>query len=257
MLNSFPAIHIQLVILLSAMVSIVIGGVLCFKGYKSNMLIIIACGFYAGAIVPLEILRQFRSPVVTALGMVVVGCVTAFAVYKFKSARELIISGVLLMIAVYYIVGMTGYQGGGFSEKGAIVGILIGMIMVVYMRIFGGYINIISTALSGGGMVTVSLWAISRILGGSLGTGVSVLIWLMVSAIGFLIHISIIHIDSIYSSSYVLKRKFSAVIFQSYMPQGMQKSCENYCVYCGRALNKENKKCVNCGFGDESSENKN
>ena len=174
MFNLLPALHIQLIILFAAMFSIIIGGILCFKGYKSNMLIIIACGFYAGSVMAFEILRQFDMPLVTAAGTVIVGIAAAIVSYRFKTAREIIISGILLLISLYYLIGKTGFPNAGFSEKGFIVGLLISIIMLLYLYLFADYVSMISTALSGGGMIAVSLWAVSYALGNSLGTAVFV-----------------------------------------------------------------------------------
>lgn len=225
------------IIRLFACISLVIGAVECFAGFKIMKAMIAIWGFFIGAMLGVIIGVASESIILGMIMVIVLGVILAVLSFKLYAAGIFILTVFLTAIALYIM----------FENIFAALLFAIGVgVLAIY---FIKPVVIITTAVSGAGIILSSAYLIMD-LGMNGSPVITVILWIPIALAGI-------------SVQYITTKKIKGEKFGAEMPlrspdpsmtlserkyPGMQRAYRNFCIKCGCELFGTANKCPRCGY---------
>ena len=225
------------IISLFACISLIIGAVECFAGFKIMKAMLAIWGFFIGAMLGVAIGVSADSTTLGVILVIVFGVTLAVLSFKFYLAGIFILTAFLTTIALYIM----------FES------IFIALLLAVGVGILAIYfvkpVVIITTAISGAGIMLSSAY-LMRDLGINGSPVVTVILWIPLALAG--IAVQYITTQKIKGDKFgvraALKSPNPSMTFSERKYPGMQRSYRNFCIKCGCELFGTTNKCPRCGY---------
>lgn len=225
------------IIRLFACISLVIGAVECFAGFKIMKAMMAIWGFFIGAMLGVVIGVVAES---TALGVILVLLLgTGLAVLSFKLylAGIFILTAFLTTIALYIMF------------ENIFIALLLAIGVGVLAIYFVKPVVIITTAISGAGIILSSAYMMMD-LGMNGSPVVTVILWIPIALAG--IAVQYITTQKIKGEKLGVKAPLRSanpsMTFSERKYPGMQRAYRNFCIKCGCELFGTTNKCPRCGY---------
>ncbi len=224
------------IIRLFACISLVIGAVECFAGFKIMKAMLAIWGFFIGAMLGVVIGVATESTVFGFIMVLVLGIGLAVLAYKLYLAGIFILTAFLTGIAFYVIF------------ENIAVSILLGIGIGVLAIFFVKPVVIISTAFSGAGVILSSAYLMMD-LGMNANPVVTAILWIPIALTGIVVQfITTQNTKSDKMGIKPLKSPNPSRTFSERKYPGMQRAYRNFCIKCGYELQGTTNKCPRCGF---------
>lgn len=225
------------IIRLFACISLIIGAVECFAGFKIMKAMMAIWGFFIGAMLGVVIGVVAESTVLGVILVVVFGAILAILSFKLYIAGIFILTAFLTTIALYIMC------------ENIFVALLLAIIVGILAIYLEKPVVIITTAISGAGIILSSAYMIMDLgLNGS--PVVTVILWIPIALAG--IAVQYITTQKIKSNKLGMKAKFKSsnpsMTFSERKYPGMQRAYRNFCIKCGCELLGATDKCPRCGY---------
>ncbi len=225
------------VIRLFACVSLIIGAVECFAGYKIMKVMMAIWGFFIGSLIGVIIGVASDSVALGFIMVVLLGVGLAVVAFRLYIAGIFILTAFLSAIALYIISDSMLISG--------IIAILIGVLAVFFVK----PVVIITTSFSGAGIILSSAYIMMAQRVGD-NPIITAILWIPIALAG-------IACQFITTQNTRAERKKvtgqranqdSAMTFSERKYPGMQRAYRNFCIKCGCELLGSTDKCPRCGF---------
>lgn len=225
------------IIRLFACVSLIIGAVECFAGFKIMKAMLSLWGFFTGAMLGVIVGVATGNTIFGVVLIVVLGVALAVLAFKLYLAGIFILTAFLTAVASYII------SGNIFAAL--FFAVVVGTLAMCFVK----PVVILTTAISGSGIIVSSAYLIMNLKmnGNSVATAI---LWLPITAAGIAVQYITTqktrgarsrHKDSLKSSD-------SSVTFSERRYPGMQRAYRNFCIKCGCELFGTASKCPRCGY---------
>lgn len=225
------------IIRLFACISLVIGAVECFAGFKIMKAMMAIWGFFIGAALGVVIGVLAES---TALGVILViifGVTLAVLSFKFYLAGIFILTAFLTTIALYIMF------------ENIFIALLLAVGVGVLAMYFVKPVVIITTAVSGAGIILSSAYLMMD-LGMNGSPVVTIILWIPIALAG--IAVQYITTQKIKGDKLGVKSPLRSpnpsMTFSERKYPGMQRAYRNFCIKCGCELFGTTDKCPRCGY---------
>ncbi len=225
------------IIRLFSCISLIIGAVECFAGFKIMKAMMTIWGFFIGAILGVIVGVVVESTVLGVISLIIFGIILSILSYRFYLAGIFILTAFLSAIALYIM-----------SEN-----IFIALFPAVGIGILAMYfvkpVVIITTAISGAGIILSSAYLMMN-LGLNGIPIVTVILWIPLALAGA--GVQYITTQKTKSSKHGMKPRSkspnpSRTADEINYP-GMQRAYRNFCIKCGCELSEAEDKCPRCGY---------
>lgn len=220
---------------LIACISLIIGAVECFAGFKIMKATLVIWGFIIGAALGVVIGVSSEFVSLGVISVIVLGIVLAILSYKLYLAGIFMITVFLTTAAVYII------------DENILVSLLIAVFVGVLAIFFVKPVVIISTAFSGAGIIVSSAYLMMK-LGMNPNPAITAIMWIPIALAGTLCQ----YVTTLKPKSDKRKNVSgygdSAMTFSERKYPGMQRAYRNFCIKCGCEMQGSNTKCPRCGF---------
>lgn len=225
------------IIRLFACISLVIGAVECFAGFKIMKAMMAIWGFFIGAMLGVVIGVVAESTILGFLLVIVFGVALAVLSFKFYLAGIFILTAFLTTIALYIMF------------ENIFVALLFAIGVGVLAIYFVKPVVIITTAISGAGIILSSAYLMMD-LGMNGSPVVTVILWIPIALAG----IAVQYITTQKNKGEKLGVKAPlrspnpSMTFSERKYPGMQRAYRNFCIKCGCELFGTTNKCPRCGY---------
>ena len=218
-----------------ACISLVIGAVECFAGFKIMKTLLAIWGFFIGAMAGVAVGVATDS---TGLG---VAMVILFGVILAVLSYRLYLAGIFLLTAS--LAGVAVYIPTDSILPAVLVAVLVGGLSIYFVK----PVVILTTAISGAGIIVASAYAMMD-LGVNDNMVIMTILWVPIALIGIVIQLgttkkmtgtTVRRYDDLYDPS----RSFSERKYP-----GMQRAYRNFCIKCGCELLGDSDECPRCSF---------
>ena len=222
------------IIRIFAGISLIIGAVECFAGFKIMKAMLAIWGFFIGAILGVIVGVLSQNTILGLISVIVFGVILAVLSFKFYVAGVFILTAFLSTIAIYII-----------CQKIFIalpLGIIIGVLAIYFVK----PVVIISTAISGAEVMLSSACLMMNLTESRFITSV---LWIPIALLGIIVQFITtrkINGDTDMKSSF--SAPDSPETFNERKYPGMQKAYRNFCIECGYELSGTTNICPRCGL---------
>lgn len=225
------------IIRLFACISLIIGAVECFAGFKIMKAMMAIWGFFIGAMIGVVIGVVTESTALGVILVVIFGVALAILSFKLYLAGIFILTAFLTTVALYIMF------------ENIFVALLFAVVVGILAIYFVKPVVIITTAISGAGIILSSAYMIMDLgLNGS--PVVTVILWIPIALSG--IAVQYITTQKIRSNKLGMKAKLKSpnpsMTFSERKYPGMQRAYRNFCIKCGCELLGTTDKCPRCGY---------
>ena len=225
------------IIRLFACISLIIGAIECFAGFKIMKAMMAIWGFFIGAMLGVVIGVLADSTALGVILVIVFGVTLAVLSFKFYLAGIFILTAFLTTIALYIM----------FEN------IFIALLFAIGVGILAIYfvkpVVIVTTAISGAGIILSSAYLMMD-LGMNGSPVVTVILWIPIALAG--IAVQYITTQKIkgdkLSVKSLLKSPNPSMTFSERKYPGMQRAYRNFCIKCGCELFGTTNKCPRCEY---------
>ena len=226
----------ELAIRLFSGISLIIGAVECFAGYKLMKMMTAIWAIFIGAFLGVTIGVKTGSAVFGVV-MVLVLCVTlVILLYKFQSLSVLIMSTLLAFAAMYAI-----------TEK-IFITIFFGIMVGTLIFFFEKPAIVVSKAFSGAGIILASAYIMMG-MGVNGNKIVTTILWIPISLIGMFVQYVTTQKPKVRRRTTAFEKPTEAMpLYNKKNSSIMQKAYRNYCIKCGSKMPGDNERCSKCGF---------
>lgn len=225
------------IIRLFACISLVIGAVECFAGFKIMKVMLAIWGFFIGAMLGVIIGVAAQNTILGFAAVIIIG--TALAVLSFK----LYLAGIFILTAFLTAVALYIMLENIFIA--VLFAVLIGALSVFFVK----PVVIITTAISGAGIILSSAYLMMD-LGMNGNPIVTTILWIPIALTG--IFVQYITTQKIKGEKLGVKTALRSpnpsMTFSERKYPGMQRSYRNFCIKCGYELFGNTNKCPRCGY---------
>lgn len=216
-----------------ACISLVIGAVECFAGFKIMKAIMAIWGFFIGAMLGVVVGVVSESTVLGFVLVIIFGVV--LAVLSFK----LYLAGVFILTAFFTAVALYIMFENIFIALLLAVG--VGMLSIFFVK----PVVIITTAISGAGIILSSAYLMMNLeMNGS--PIISTILWIPIALVGIVVQY--ITTQKIKGEKEPLRSTNPSTTFSERKYPGMQRAYRNFCIKCGCELFGNTNKCPRCGY---------
>lgn len=220
-----------------ASVSLVIGAVECFAGFKIMKAMMMIWSFFIGAMLGVILGVAADSTVLGFLMVIVFGVLLAALSFQFYSVGIFILTVFLTAIAIYMIF------------ENIWLSLLISVGTGVLAMFLVKPVVIVTTAVSGAGMIIFSayLLLLKDLNPSPVVTGI---LWIPIALTGMLVQVVTTGKmkDKIFRIEQPLRSQNPSRTFSERKYPGMQRIYRNFCIQCGSGLTEDKKKCLSCGY---------
>ncbi len=224
------------IIRLFACISLVIGAVECFAGFKIMKAMLAVWGFFIGAMLGVVIGVATESTVLGFIMVLFLGVGLAILAYKLYLAGIFILTAFLIGIAFYVIF------------ENIVVSILFGIGVGVLAIFFVKPVVIISTSFSGAGIILSSAYLMMD-LGMNANPIVTAILWIPIALTGIAVqYITTQNTKADKVGVKPLRSPNPSRTFSERKYPGMQRVYRNFCIKCGYELQGTTNECPRCGF---------
>lgn len=221
------------IIRLFACVSLVIGAIECFAGFKIMKAMLAIWGLFVGTMIGVIVGVTIDSTVLGFIFVVMLGLGFAILSYSLYSAGIFILTAFLTMVTIYTV------------SESVLISLLVAVIVGILAMYFVKPVVIISTSVSGAGIILSSAYTIME-LGLKTSPVVTVILWVPMALIGIIVQcITTANTKKETSESRSLLR---AETFSERKYPGMQRAYRNFCIKCGCEMHSSTSKCSRCGY---------
>ncbi len=225
------------IIRLFACVSLVIGAVECFAGFKIMKAMMAIWGFFIGAMLGVVIGVLAESAALGIILVLVFGIGLAVLSFKLYLAGIFILTAFLTTIALYIMF------------ENIFIALLFGIGVGVLAIYFVKPVVIITTSVSGAGIILSSAYLLMD-LGLNASPIVTVILWIPIALVG--IAVQYITTQKIKWEKLGVKSSLRSpnpsMTFSERKYPGMQRAYRNFCIKCGCELFGTTDKCPRCGY---------
>ena len=225
------------IIRLFTCISLVIGAIECFAGFKIMKAMMAIWGLFIGAMLGVVLGVNAKSILLGIVFVLLLGIGLAVLSYKLHLAGIFILTTFLTAVALYVIF------------ENIVVAILIGLIVGGLAIYFVKPTVIITTSFSGAGIILFSAYKMMNL---ELNTNViaTVMLWIPITLAG-------IACQYITTQNARAKKSRKRVSSTSHNPSmtfserkypGMQRAYRNFCIKCGCELQGVTEECPRCGY---------
>lgn len=225
------------IIRLFACVSLIIGAVECFAGFKIMKTMMSIWGFFIGAMLGVIIGVTAENTILGVVLVVVLGVTLAVLAFKLYLAGIFILTAFLTAIALYIIFGNI------FAAL--FFAIVVGTLAMCFVK----PVVILTTAISGAGIIVSSAYLMMD-LGMNGNPVATAILWVPIAVAG----ITVQYITTQKTRGArprhraSLKTSDSSMTFSERRYPGMQRAYRNFCIKCGCELFGTASKCPRCGY---------
>ena len=220
-----------------ACISLIIGAIECFAGFKIMKAMMAIWGFFIGAMLGVVIGVLADSTALGVILVIVFGVTLAVLSFKFYLAGIFILTAFLTTIALYIM----------FEN------IFIALLLAIGVGILAIYfvkpVVIVTTAISGAGIILSSAYLMMD-LGMNGSPVVTVILWIPIALAG--IAVQYITTQKIKGDKLGVKSPLKSpnpsMTFSERKYPGMQRAYRNFCIKCGCELFGTTNKCPRCGY---------
>lgn len=229
--------ELESIIRLFACISLIIGAIECFAGFKIMKAMLAVWGFFIGAVLGVLIGVAAESTVLGAVLVIIFGAALAFLSYKLYLAGIFLLSAFLTAIAVYIMF------------ENIYVALLLAIGVGVLAIFFVKPVVIVTTSISGAGIILSSAYLIMN-LGMNGSTFVTVILWIPIALAGIAVqYVTTKKIkDEPAGVGTSLRSANLSMTFSERKYPGMQRAYRNFCIKCGCELFGSTDKCPRCGY---------
>lgn len=221
------------IIRLFACVSLVIGAVECFAGFKIMKAMMAIWGFFIGAMLGVVIGVLAESTALGVILVIVFGTILAVLSFRFYLAGIFILTAFLTTIALYIMI------------ENIFIALLLAAGVGVLAIYFVKPVVIITTAISGAGIIISSAY-IMLMKDLNPEPVVTTLLWIPIALVG--IAVQYITTQKIKGNKLGVKSSNPSMTFSERKYPGMQRAYRNFCIKCGCELLGATGKCPRCGY---------
>lgn len=228
---------VESMVRLLACVSLIIGAVECFAGFKIMKIMMAVWGFFIGAFVGVVIGLIADSMAMGVVMIIFIGLALAILSFKLYIAGIFIFTAFMSGVAVYLI-----FESFVVS---AWIGIAIGVLAVFFVK----PVVIVTTAISGAGSIVSSAYMMMN-LGLDENRMTTTLLWIPIALAGIVVQFITtqkIKGTNMGISTY-MKSANPSMTFSERKYPGMQRAYRNFCIKCGCELFDGVSKCPRCGY---------
>lgn len=229
--------ELESIIRLFACISLIIGAIECFAGFKIMKAMLAVWGFFIGAVLGVLIGVAAESTVLGAVLVIIFGAALAFLSYKLYLAGIFLLSAFLTAIALYIMF------------ENIYVALLLAIGVGVLAIFFVKPVVIVTTAISGAGIILSSAYLIMN-LGMNGSTFVTVILWIPIALAGIAVqYVTTKKIkDEPAGVGTSLRSSNPSMTFSERKYPGMQRAYRNFCIKCGCELFGSTDQCPRCGY---------
>lgn len=225
------------IIRLFACISLVIGAVECFAGFKIMKAMMTIWGFFIGAMLGVIVGVASQSTVLGFILVIVFGTALAILSFKLYLAGIFILTAFLTAIALYIMC------------ENIIIAVLLAIGAGVLSIYFVKPVVIVTTSISGAGIILSSAYIMMN-LGMNENSLVTVILWIPIALAG--IAVQYITTQKIKNEKLGARKPLqsanSSMTFSERKYPGMQRAYRNFCIKCGYELFATTNKCPQCGY---------
>lgn len=224
------------IIRLFACISLVIGAVECFAGFKIMKTMLAIWGFFIGAMLGVVVGVVAESTILGFILVLLFGVGLAILAYKLYLAGIFILTAFLTTIAFYVIFEHIAVA--------LLLGIGVGVLAIFFVK----PVVIISTAFSGAGIILSSAYLMMD-LGMNANPVVTAILWIPIAFTGIAVqYITTRNTKADNMGVKPLRSPNPSRTFSERKYPGMQRAYRNFCIKCGYELQGTTNKCPRCGF---------
>lgn len=227
--------ELESVMRIIASVSLVIGAIECFAGFKIMKAMLAIWGFFIGAVIGVVVGAIGESMALAVILAIFFGIGLAILAYRLYLAGVFILIAFLTTVAIYVIA------------ENITIALLVGFGVGALAIFFVKPIVIISTAFSGAGMILSSAYLMMD-LGINETPVITAILWIPIAISGMVVQ----YVTT--QGSKKGKRVSNpngysnpSMTFSERRYPGMQRAYRNFCIKCGCELQGINE-CPRCGF---------
>lgn len=220
---------------LLACISLIIGAVECFAGFKVMKAMMAVWGFFIGAIIGVVIGMAAKSIGFGVASAVILGCVSAILSFKLYLAGIFILTAFLTAVALYIVFENI------FIALLFAVG--VGTVAVFFVK----PVVIATTSISGAGIILSSAYIIMN-LGMNASPIVTVILWIPIALSGIAVQYITTQKTKGKKIKVLANSANSSATFSERKYPGMQRAYRNFCIKCGCELFGSTEKCPRCGY---------
>ena len=225
------------IIRLFACISLIIGAVECFAGFKIMKAMMAIWGFFIGAMLGVIVGVASRSTVLGFILVIVFGVMLAVLSFKFYLAGIFILTAFLTAIALYIMF------------ENIIIALLFAIGVGVLAIYFVKPVVIITTSISGAGIILSSAYLMMN-LGINGNPIATVILWIPIALAG--IAVQYFTTQKIKGEKLGVRKPLRSanpsMTFSERKYPGMQRAYRNFCIKCGCELFGTTNKCPRCGY---------
>jgi len=229
------------IIRLFACISLVIGAVECFAGFKIMKAMMAIWGFFIGAMLGVVVGVLAESTALGVILVIVFGVTLAVLSFKFYLAGIFILTAFLTTIALYIMF------------ENIFVALLLAIGVGVLAIYFVKPVVIITTAVSGAGIIISSAYLMmmrNEVFSLNPEPVATVILWIPIALVG--IAVQYITTQKIKGDKLGVKSPLRSpnpsMTFSERKYPGMQRAYRNFCIKCGCELFGTTDKCPRCGY---------
>lgn len=216
-------------------VSLVIGAVECFAGFKMMKALLSIWSFFVGALLGVVAGACVES---VALGLI---CVLIFGTGLVVLSYRFIVAGVFCLIA--FLMSIALYIVFDNIFIAILLGIGVGVIAIYFVK----PVVIVSTAFSGAGVILASAYMMMAldISDSPVAAGI---LWVPIAIAGIGVqYITTVKKVKENKKQIAQKNGENHIKSDKKIPSGMQRAYRNFCIECGCKLSEINERCPLCG----------
>lgn len=225
------------IIRLFACVSLVIGAVECFAGFKIMKTMMAIWGFFIGSVLGVVIGVVAESTVLGVTAVILLGMTLAFLSFKLYAAGVFLLTSFLTATAVYIVC------------ENIYAALMIAVVVGVFSIYFIKPMVISTTAISGAGIILSSAYLIMD-LGINPEPVITAVLWIPIAVGGVVVQYITtkkIKTEKLFTG-YGAKSPNPSMTFSERRYPGMQRAYRNYCIKCGCDLLGTSGSCPRCGY---------
>ena len=219
------------IIRLFAAISLIIGAIECFAGFKIMKAMMAIWGFFVGAMVGVVIGVVSDNTIIGVVVVVLLGGILAVLSYKLYKAGIFILTAFLSAVAAYII-----------SESlwvSAVLAVVVGVLAILFIK----PVVIGTTAISGAGIILSSAY-IMMAMDLKANPVIAVVLWILLAVTG----VAVQYITTQRQTGRPMGSPNPSRTFSERKYPGMQRAYRNFCIMCGYELQSANQRCPRCNY---------
>jgi hypothetical protein len=224
-----------------ACISLIIGAVECFAGFKIMKAMLIIWGFFIGAIIGVAVWGVSNSIALGVILVLLVGIGFAMLSYKLYLVGIFMLIASLTAVTMVYLISATIWIA-------LMLAVPLGILAVCFVK----PVVIITTSISGAGIILSSAYVMMN-LGLNVNYVVTVFLWIPIALAGIACQCITTENTTTAKSGVKLQMQPSnqSSTFSERKYPGIQRAYRNFCIKCGCELLGTSETCPRCGFSFE------